>query len=78
VGRPANCIWPDGHIGFVFGWGFAPFQGGALQFINAYGPQKFVERARELAMKYGARFEPAGVVVKLAEEGRQFSDLECL
>jgi 3-hydroxyacyl-CoA dehydrogenase/enoyl-CoA hydratase/3-hydroxybutyryl-CoA epimerase len=64
----------DANIGSIFGWGFAPFQGGALQFINAYGPKKFVERARELAKKYGARFEPAGVVVRLAGEGRQFTD----
>jgi 3-hydroxyacyl-CoA dehydrogenase/enoyl-CoA hydratase/3-hydroxybutyryl-CoA epimerase len=64
----------DANIGSIFGWGFAPFQGGALQFINAYGPKKFVERARELAKKYGARFEPAGVVVRMAGEGRQFTD----
>ncbi|MBL8315487.1 MAG: enoyl-CoA hydratase/isomerase family protein [Rubrivivax sp.] len=64
----------DGNIGSIFGWGFAPFHGGALQFINAMGPKKFVERARELAKKYGARFEPAGVVVKLAGEGKGFTD----
>jgi len=64
----------DANIGSIFGWGFAPFQGGALQFINAVGPKKFVERARELAKKYGARFEPAGVVVKMAGEGKAFSD----
>jgi len=64
----------DANIGSIFGWGFAPFQGGALQFINAYGPKKFVERARELAKKYGARFEPAGVVVRMAGEGKGFAD----
>ena len=30
----------DGNIGSIFGWGFAPFQGGALQFINAMGPEE--------------------------------------
>jgi 3-hydroxyacyl-CoA dehydrogenase/enoyl-CoA hydratase/3-hydroxybutyryl-CoA epimerase len=64
----------DANIGSIFGWGFAPFQGGALQFINAYGLQRFVERARELAKKYGARFEPAGVVVRMAGEGKGFAD----
>jgi 3-hydroxyacyl-CoA dehydrogenase/enoyl-CoA hydratase/3-hydroxybutyryl-CoA epimerase len=62
----------DANIGSIFGWGFAPFQGGALQFINALGPKKFVDRARELAKKYGARFEPAGVVVRMAGEGKGF------
>jgi len=64
----------DANIGSIFGWGFAPFQGGALQFINAIGPAKFVERARELAAKHGRRFEPAAVVVKLAQEGGHFAD----
>jgi 3-hydroxyacyl-CoA dehydrogenase/enoyl-CoA hydratase/3-hydroxybutyryl-CoA epimerase len=27
----------DTNIGSIFGWGFAPHQGGALQFINAMG-----------------------------------------
>ena len=62
----------DANIGSIFGWGFAPFQGGALQYINAMGAQTFVERARELAARYGARFEPAQIVVKQAAEGGRF------
>jgi 3-hydroxyacyl-CoA dehydrogenase / enoyl-CoA hydratase / 3-hydroxybutyryl-CoA epimerase len=57
----------DGNIGSIFGWGFAPFQGGALQFIEAMGPRAFVDRARELAARYGTRFEPAAGIVKRAE-----------
>jgi 3-hydroxyacyl-CoA dehydrogenase/enoyl-CoA hydratase/3-hydroxybutyryl-CoA epimerase len=64
----------DGNIGSIFGWGFAPFHGGALQFINAMGAKAFVARARELAAKFGPRFEPAAVVVKMAESGGRFSD----
>jgi 3-hydroxyacyl-CoA dehydrogenase / enoyl-CoA hydratase / 3-hydroxybutyryl-CoA epimerase len=64
----------DGNIGSIFGWGFAPFHGGALQFINAMGPAAFVARARELAARYGARFEPAANVVALAEAGGGFVD----
>jgi 3-hydroxyacyl-CoA dehydrogenase / enoyl-CoA hydratase / 3-hydroxybutyryl-CoA epimerase len=64
----------DTNIGSVFGWGFAPFQGGALQFINAYGLDKFVKRSKELAKKYGPRFKPAPILVKMAKEGRKFED----
>jgi 3-hydroxyacyl-CoA dehydrogenase/enoyl-CoA hydratase/3-hydroxybutyryl-CoA epimerase len=64
----------DGNIGSIFGWGFAPFQGGALQYVNAMGPKAFVARARELAAKYGPRFEPAAGVVALAETGGRFED----
>jgi 3-hydroxyacyl-CoA dehydrogenase/enoyl-CoA hydratase/3-hydroxybutyryl-CoA epimerase len=57
----------DGNIGSIFGWGFAPFHGGALQFVDAMGTRAFVARARELAARYGARFEPAAGLVKRAE-----------
>jgi 3-hydroxyacyl-CoA dehydrogenase/enoyl-CoA hydratase/3-hydroxybutyryl-CoA epimerase len=64
----------DANIGSIFGWGFAPFHGGALQFINAMGARRFVARARELAQAHGARFAPALVVVNLAEQDGQFED----
>jgi 3-hydroxyacyl-CoA dehydrogenase / enoyl-CoA hydratase / 3-hydroxybutyryl-CoA epimerase len=62
----------DTNIGSIFGWGFAPFQGGALQFINAYGVENFVKRSKELAKQYGERFKPAPILVKMAKEGRRF------
>jgi 3-hydroxyacyl-CoA dehydrogenase/enoyl-CoA hydratase/3-hydroxybutyryl-CoA epimerase len=64
----------DGNIGSIFGWGFAPFHGGALQFINAMGAAAFVARSRELAVRHGARFEPAAVVVRQAAAGGRFED----
>ena len=62
----------DTNIGSIFGWGFAPFQGGALQFINAIGVGEFVKRSEALAAKYGPRFAPAAVLKKMAAEGRRF------
>ena len=64
----------DANVGSIFGWGFAPFQGGALQFINAMGAKRFVARASELAQAHGARFAPAHVVVNLAERDGVFED----
>ncbi len=64
----------DANIGSIFGWGFAPFQGGALQFVNAMGAKAFVARARELAARFGPRFEPAAIVVAQAEDGGRFDD----
>ncbi|WP_029919295.1 3-hydroxyacyl-CoA dehydrogenase NAD-binding domain-containing protein [Nevskia soli] len=63
----------DANIGSIFGWGFAPHQGGALQFINAYGVDKFVKRAEELAAKYGPRFKPAAILVEMAKAGKSFT-----
>jgi 3-hydroxyacyl-CoA dehydrogenase/enoyl-CoA hydratase/3-hydroxybutyryl-CoA epimerase len=62
----------DANIGSILGWGFAPHQGGALQYINAYGVAAFVKRAEDLAAKYGARFKPAAVLVEMAQSGKRF------
>ena len=62
----------DGNIGSIFGWGFAPFKGGTLQFINDYGVAEFVARAKELAAKYGDRFNPPALLEEMAASGKTF------
>ncbi len=64
----------DANIGSILGWGFAPFHGGALQFVDAMGAPAFVARARELAARHGERFAPAAILVGLAERGGRLSD----
>ncbi|MCB0000823.1 MAG: hypothetical protein KDE56_33900, partial [Anaerolineales bacterium] len=59
--------------GSIFGWGFAPFHGGTLQFINAYGLDKFVARAQELAAAYGSRFAPPQMLQEMAAAGQTFA-----
>ena len=59
----------DGNVGSILGWGFAPHEGGALQFIESRGVAAFVGRCRELAARHGPRFEPAPLLVRLAAEG---------
>jgi 3-hydroxyacyl-CoA dehydrogenase/enoyl-CoA hydratase/3-hydroxybutyryl-CoA epimerase len=63
----------DGNVGSILGWGFAPFEGGALQFIESRGVGAFVARCRELAARHGPRFEPAPLLVRLAPEGRSLN-----
>jgi 3-hydroxyacyl-CoA dehydrogenase/enoyl-CoA hydratase/3-hydroxybutyryl-CoA epimerase len=46
----------DGNIGSIFGIGFPAWTGGALQFIRSEGVARFIERADQLAAKYGPRF----------------------
>lgn len=63
----------DANLGSIFGWGFAPFHGGTLQFINAYGLDKFVARAQELAAAYGSRFAPPQMLQEMAAAGQTFA-----
>ena len=50
----------DANIGSIMGIGFPPWTGGAAQFITGYpgGKAAFVARAKDLAAKYGDRFNP--------------------
>jgi 3-hydroxyacyl-CoA dehydrogenase/enoyl-CoA hydratase/3-hydroxybutyryl-CoA epimerase len=62
----------DANIGSIFGWGFAPFQGGTLQYINAYGLGAFVSRCQELAEAFGARFAPPQLLLDKASANELF------
>ncbi|MFF3749201.1 3-hydroxyacyl-CoA dehydrogenase NAD-binding domain-containing protein [Streptomyces sp. NPDC002018] len=66
----------DANIGSVMGIGFPAWTGGVLQYINGYegGLPGFVARARELAGRYGERFEPPALLVEKAARGEIFSD----
>jgi 3-hydroxyacyl-CoA dehydrogenase / enoyl-CoA hydratase / 3-hydroxybutyryl-CoA epimerase len=64
------------NIGSLLGIGFPPWTGGVLQYINAYegGPAGFTARARELAERYGDRFDPPSLLLSTAAAGGTFTD----
>ena len=62
----------DANIGSVFGLGFAPWAGGAIQYVNQYGVRKFYERTQELATVYGVRFAPPAILAKQADSDEAF------
>ena len=63
----------DANVGSIFGIGFAAWSGGALQFINQYGLNDFVARARYLAEQYGERFTPPELLLEKAAQGEVFA-----
>jgi 3-hydroxyacyl-CoA dehydrogenase/enoyl-CoA hydratase/3-hydroxybutyryl-CoA epimerase len=62
----------DANIGSIFGIGFAPWTGGAIQFLNQYGLDKALARANELEAKYGERFKAPELLKKHAASGEVF------
>ena len=54
----------DANIGSIMGIGYPPYTGGSAQFIQGYegelgvGKDAFVARAKQLAERYGDRFNP--------------------
>ncbi|GAB16982.1 fatty oxidation complex alpha subunit [Gordonia effusa NBRC 100432] len=66
----------DANIGSIFGIGFPAWTGGVAQYVNQYegGLQGFVDRARDLASKYGSHFEPPQSLVDLAAKGGKLTN----
>ena len=62
----------DANIGSIFGFGFAPWSGGALQYINQFGLRNFSERAKVLSDRYGERFDPPKLLIEKAERNEIF------
>ncbi|MBO7705819.1 MAG: enoyl-CoA hydratase/isomerase family protein [Acinetobacter sp.] len=60
----------DANIGSIFGIGFAPWTGGAIQFLNQYGLDQAVQRASELEAKYGERFKAPQRLVESVPSGQ--------
>ncbi len=63
---------PDANIGSIYGWGFAPFKGGALQYVNDYGIPEFMIRAEQLCAQYGERFAVPLLLHQMVKDGKTF------
>ncbi|HNE50263.1 MAG TPA: 3-hydroxyacyl-CoA dehydrogenase NAD-binding domain-containing protein, partial [Chitinophagales bacterium] len=64
----------DANIGSIFGWGFAPFHGGTLQYINGEGLKNVIAKAKKLEAKYGERFAVPKLLQEKADKGELFVD----
>lgn len=62
----------DANIGSILGVGYPRWTGGTVQYINAYGLPRFVERATALAERYGSRFAPPPLLQKKAAANERF------
>ena len=49
----------EADVGSILGFGFAPFSGGTLSYIDMMGTKAFVELCRRLEKSCGARFAPS-------------------
>lgn len=62
----------DADIGSIFGWGFPPWAGGTLSFIDTVGIRHFVAECDRMAEAYGPRFEVSDWLRARAEKGETF------
>jgi 3-hydroxyacyl-CoA dehydrogenase/enoyl-CoA hydratase/3-hydroxybutyryl-CoA epimerase len=62
----------EADVGSILGFGFAPFTGGTLSYIDMMGTKSFVELCKGLERSHGARFVPPKLLIDMAEKGDTF------
>jgi 3-hydroxyacyl-CoA dehydrogenase/enoyl-CoA hydratase/3-hydroxybutyryl-CoA epimerase len=62
----------EADVGSILGFGYAPYSGGTLSYIDMMGTKKFVELCQRLERKYGARFAPNKLLIEMAAKGESF------
>lgn len=62
----------EADVGSILGFGFAPFTGGALSYIDFMGAQAFVTLSQGLEAKHGPRFAVPQNLLDMAARGGTF------
>ena len=62
----------EADVGSILGFGFAPFTGGVLSYIDFMGVPAFVHLARRLEAKHGGRFAVPNSLAEMAGSGGSF------
>jgi 3-hydroxyacyl-CoA dehydrogenase/enoyl-CoA hydratase/3-hydroxybutyryl-CoA epimerase len=62
----------EGDVGAILGWGFAPWSGGPLSWLDILGTAYAAERCKELCSNYGTRFKPPSLLLEMGKTGEEF------
>jgi len=62
----------EADVGSILGFGFAPFTGGTISYIDGMGTKAFVALCNKLAKLHGDRFKPCKLLLDMAKKGDTF------
>ncbi|KAA9383040.1 FAD-dependent oxidoreductase [Neorhizobium galegae] len=62
----------EADVGSILGFGFAPYTGGTLSYIDGMGVKTFVALCEKLAASYGPHFKPTPLLKDMAAKGETF------
>jgi 3-hydroxyacyl-CoA dehydrogenase/enoyl-CoA hydratase/3-hydroxybutyryl-CoA epimerase len=62
----------EADVGSILGFGFAPFSGGTLSYIDIMGVKRFVALCEKLAAKCGPRFAPSRLLIEMMARDETF------
>lgn len=62
----------EADVGSILGFGFAPYTGGTLSYIDMMGTAEFVELCKKFTRKWGPRFKPNKLLRDMAKNNESF------
>ncbi len=62
----------EGDVGAILGWGFAPWSGGPLSWLDMIGAPYAAERCDQLTEKFGERFTCPELLREMAQKNQSF------
>ncbi|HEX4409456.1 MAG TPA: 3-hydroxyacyl-CoA dehydrogenase NAD-binding domain-containing protein [Xanthobacteraceae bacterium] len=62
----------EADVGSILGFGFAPFTGGTISYIDGMGTKAFVDLCNKLTKSCGDRFKPPKLLLDMAKKGETF------
>ena len=62
----------EGDVGAILGWGFAPWSGGPLSWLDMIGTPYAAERCDQLEAQFGERFKCPDLLREMAAKGQTF------
>jgi 3-hydroxyacyl-CoA dehydrogenase / enoyl-CoA hydratase / 3-hydroxybutyryl-CoA epimerase len=62
----------EADVGSILAFGFAPYTGGTLSYIDGMGAAAFVKRAKALQKKYGSQYKVNKLLEDMAAKGETF------
>jgi 3-hydroxyacyl-CoA dehydrogenase len=66
----------DIDVIYVYGYGFPPHRGGPMWYADTVGLPTVLERVRQFEREHGAAWKPAGLLERLAADGKAFVDYD--
>jgi 3-hydroxyacyl-CoA dehydrogenase / enoyl-CoA hydratase / 3-hydroxybutyryl-CoA epimerase len=58
----------EADVGAILGFGYAPFTGGPLSYIDTVGPAAFVDKCKAYADELGPRYRPPDLLLDMARK----------
>jgi len=62
----------EGDVGAILGWGFAPWSGGPLSWLDMLGSAYAAERCDQLEAQFGQRFKCPDLLREMAAKNQSF------